>query len=86
MIPIVATFDHDQFSPFLPTLNKCPSSVPTLCVFNSENFKKMQQRTMADFICIALIIFVYDGKKTLLLAVLVPDFLCQTFYHRESLR
>ena len=41
---------------------------------------------MADFICIALIIFVYDGKKTLLLAVLVPDFLCQTFYRLESLR
>ena len=46
----------------------------------------MQQRTMADFICIALIIIVYDGEKTLLLAVLVPDFLSHTFYHRKSLR
>ena len=46
----------------------------------------MQQRTMADFICIALIIIVYDGEKTLLLAILVPDFLCHTFYHRKSLR
>ena len=46
----------------------------------------MQQRTMADFICIALIIIVYDGEKTLLRAVLVPDFLCQKLYDRESLR
>ena len=46
----------------------------------------MQQRTMADLISIVLIIIVNDGEKTLPHAVLVPDFLGQKLYDRESLR
>lgn len=38
----------------------------------------MQQRSMADFICIALIIIVYDGEKTLFV-----QFWSQTFSVRS---